>query len=96
MKDECRGCCLVRITMESHNIGRRPDSDLLREDQVSCEYDSKECPCKTCIVKSMCDIIEQSHNCEKFIAFNIEHSSNDFWKEHGQELLDNLKGKNNG
>ena len=74
MKEECRGCHLIRIIIKDGIITYHPD-------QISCENEEYDCPCKTCLVKSMCDIIENGMKCEVWVDFNTKYGTNEFWIE---------------
>ena len=88
MNPECIGCYLIRSTIESH----KTLDQSISPDAVSCVHqDQSDCPCKSCLVKITCDMIENMIACEKFMDFNIKYPTNDYWRERREErecLLD--------
>lgn len=68
MNEECDGCYLMRIFSIEH-----------KKENISCGHENLKCPCKTCIVKVMCDIIENSQTCESFINFNLIYNDDTYW-----------------
>ena len=78
MEKECRGCYLSRIL--SHDPFKRYDPD-----EVSCEHEKLNCPCKECLVKVMCNMIENGSHCEEWIDFNMKYNKNDYWEKKRKE-----------
>ena len=69
MIEECRGCCLIRIL----------EDEAFTEDQMHCEYENLPCPCKTCIVKITCDIVNEWTDCSYYTDFSMKYATNEYW-----------------
>ncbi len=80
MNEECRGCFIIR-----HTLYERFGEKKLTEEQIYCEHENLDCPCKTCLVKITCDILSEMSNCSYFIDFNIKHSHNEYWVNRRKE-----------
>jgi hypothetical protein len=74
MQEECKGCYLIRIYREKY-----------LPEQLTCQHETLDCPCKTCLVKVTCDMVDVSRSCESFTKFNIEHSTNSYWAKRQAE-----------
>ena len=68
MNKECRGCYLIRLFTKEHH-----------PDKVICQHETLDCPCKNCLVKVTCDMVEVNRSCEAFTKFNTEHPTNSYW-----------------
>jgi hypothetical protein len=79
MKKECQGCYLVRNTV-NQTLGPPIDSS-----RISCGIEDLDCPCKTCLVKITCDIIENSTLCEPFQTFHLMHGKGEYWENRRKE-----------
>ena len=66
MNKECQGCYLLRIFTDETLY------EPVNLDHVSCGYQNFKCPCKICLVKVTCNIIEGG-SCDEFIKFNVKH-----------------------
>jgi hypothetical protein len=66
MNKECQGCYLYRT------LFYEPLNDPPELENITCEYEKLKCPCKTCLVKITCNIIDGGA-CKEFIEFTVEH-----------------------
>ena len=80
MKEECRGCFLMRFILYENIYEKK-----YIEEQISCKQDKLDCPCKTCLVKITCDMTEYSLECQYYIDFNIKYPHNKFWEKEAEK-----------
>jgi hypothetical protein len=72
MKKECNGCFCIRVLI----------GDTIRPvnpEQMTCEMEELDCPCKICLVKITCNMIDHGDSCQKWMDFNIKHATSDYW-----------------
>jgi hypothetical protein len=60
------------------------EREHIKPEAVSCVHENRECPCKTCLVKVTCDILENMKHCEKYQEFNMKYPTNDYWRERSE------------
>ena len=58
MNKECQGCYLIKVAYPSDPC------------TITCQVEDLDCPCKTCLVKITCDLLERSSSCEPFQTFH--------------------------
>jgi hypothetical protein len=81
MEKECEGCFLIRTVFQTHLKQMEP----IEEEQISCEHDHRDCPCKTCLVKITCNQIEYALDCQRYVEFNIKYPHNSYWERIAKE-----------
>ena len=72
MNEECNGCYLIRIFVNDTLKPCKPE-------QLTCEHENLPCPCKNCLVKITCDIIDNGQYCEPYYEFNFKYNKNHYW-----------------
>jgi hypothetical protein len=65
MNKECQGCYLMRIILDDSLF------DPPKPEQISCQHEDSDCPCKTCLLKIICNPIEGG-SCKEFTEFNVK------------------------
>lgn len=76
MNIECTGCYLIRFTMEQEGKNKYRT--------ITCIHENRECPCKTCLVKITCNLLDNLKDCEEFQQFNIKYPTNEYWRERSE------------
>ena len=66
MKEECRGCYLIRTMLYNRMF------EPIKPEQITCQIEDSGCPCQECLVKITCNPIEGGA-CEKFIELNVKY-----------------------
>lgn len=76
MKEECRGCFLIRVLK---------DDPYYADNKINCEFQHLLCPCKTCLVKITCNMIDKMSTCQVSIDFSMQHATNEYWTKRRKE-----------